>query len=132
MSTAEKLRVFVKNEFSRRTGGARGILQKVLDGVEKRLGATLAAQTVRIDDLAVGVVRLEAMIDRFYAGVMLHLEDVPEDVRPARLKRAAEKRQAWREAVDRMAGTKRAGLPTADDPDAETAQKPPSGGSQRR
>jgi hypothetical protein len=78
---------------------ARGLLDAALRGLEARLAGDLGAQVERVDRLAQALSRLEVMIDCFYLGVMLHLEDVPEQLRPARLQRAADRHRAWREMV---------------------------------
>ncbi len=67
----------------------------------------------RLDRIERDLARIEAMIDRFYLGVMLHLDDVPEQLRPARLKRAAERHRAWLEVVERV-GSAPAGASSAD------------------
>ncbi|MCZ7618411.1 MAG: hypothetical protein M5U32_08895 [Myxococcota bacterium] len=98
-------------------GPARGLLEAALKGLEARLVGNFAVQLQRLDRLISDQSRLEAMIDRFYLGVMLHLEDVPDHVRPARLKRAAERHRAWRDVVDRI-GSTTAGLQSGDTPGA--------------
>lgn len=80
---------------------ARGLLDVALKGLEARLAGNFGSQLQRLDRIGRDLLRLEAMIDRFYLGVMLHLEDVPESLRPARLQRAAERHRAWREVVER-------------------------------
>jgi len=94
-------------------GPARGLLEAALKGLEARLVGNFGVQLQRLERLISEQSRLEAMIDRFYLGVMLHLEDVPEHVRPARLKRAAERHRAWREVVDRI-GSATTGLQSGD------------------
>lgn len=81
---------------------ARGLFDAALKGLEARLAGNFGAQAQRLDSLTSELARLEAMIDRFYLGVMLHLEDVPEQLRSARLKRASERHRAWLEVVERM------------------------------
>jgi hypothetical protein len=103
---------------------ARGLLDAALKGLEARLAGNFGAQAHRLDRLGGDLARLEAMIDRFYLGVMLHLEDVPGQQRPARLKRASERHRAWLEVVERMVGAP-SGLPSTESPpatdDAEAA-----------
>ncbi len=81
---------------------ARGLFDAALKGLEARLAGNFGAQMGRLDRIDRALARLEAMIDRFYLGVMLHLEDVPEQLRPARLKRASERHRAWLEVVERV------------------------------
>lgn len=114
---------------------SRGLLDAALRGMEARLAADYGAQAERLDRLAADVARLQAMIDRFYLGVMLHLEDVPEPLRPARLKRASERHRAWLEMVERVA-TSSSG-PTSDGTSgapqgAVTAPTPTAGEHPRR
>ena len=82
---------------------ARGLFDAALKGLEARLAGNFGAHLERLDRITSDLARLEAMIDRFYLGVMLHLEDVPEQLRPARLKRASERHRAWLEVVERIA-----------------------------
>jgi hypothetical protein len=96
---------------------ARGLFDAALKGLEARLAGNFGAQAERLDRLGTNLARLEAMIDRFYLGVMLHLEDVPEQLRSVRLKRASERHRAWLEVIERMAGD-RSGVPSADSPPA--------------
>lgn len=84
---------------------ARGLFDAALKGLEARLAGGFGVQLARLERVALDLARLEAMIDRFYLGVMLHLEDVPEQHRSARLKRASERHRAWLEVVERMAAT---------------------------
>ena len=81
---------------------ARGLFDAALKGLEARLAGNFGAQMERLDRIDRDLARLEAMIDRFYLGVMLHLDDVPEELRPVRLKRAAERHRAWRDVVERI------------------------------
>jgi hypothetical protein len=81
---------------------ARGLFDAALKGLEARLAGNFGAQAQRLERLDSNLARLEAMIDRFYLGVMLHLEDVPEQLRAGRLKRASERHRAWLEVVARM------------------------------
>lgn len=92
---------------------ARGLFDAALKGLEARLAGNFGAQAERLDRLGTDLARLEAMIDRFYLGVMLHLEDVPEQLRSVRLKRASERHRAWLEVIERMAGDP-SGVPSAD------------------
>jgi len=81
---------------------ARGLFDAALKGLEARLAGNFGAQLERLERANGNLARLEAMIDRFYLGVMLHLEDVPEQLRSVRLKRASERHRAWLEVVERM------------------------------
>ncbi len=81
---------------------ARVLFDAALKGLEARLAGNFGAQMERLDCIDRDLARLEAMIDRFYLGMMLHLEDVPEEFRPVRLKRAAERHRAWRAVVERI------------------------------
>ena len=81
---------------------ARGLFDAALKGLEARLAGNFGAQLERLERANGNLARLEAMIDRFYLGVMLHLEDVPEQLRSVRLKRASERHRAWLEVVGRM------------------------------
>lgn len=96
---------------------ARGLFDAALKGLEARLAGNFGAQAQRFERLDSNLARLEAMIDRFYLGVMLHLEDVPEQLRSARLKRASERHRAWLEVVERMVSAP-SGLPSTDGPSA--------------
>lgn len=80
---------------------ARGLFDAALKGLEGRMAGNFGAQLERLDRIERDLARLEAMIDRFYLGVMLHLEDVPEQLRAGRLKRASERHRAWLEVVER-------------------------------
>jgi hypothetical protein len=82
---------------------ARGLFDAALNGLEARLAGNFGAQLERLERANRNLARLEAMIDRFYLGVMLHLEDVPEQLRPVRLKRASERHRAWLDVVKRVA-----------------------------
>lgn len=82
---------------------ARGLFDAALKGLEARLAGNFGVQLERLERVTLDLARLEAMIDRFYLGVMLHLEDVPDQQRSARLKRASERHRAWLEVVERMA-----------------------------
>ena len=94
---------------------ARGLLDAALKGMEARLAGNFGSQLERLDRIARDLSRVEAMVDRFYLGVMLHLEDVPEPLRPARLQRAAERHRAWREVVERSGNAP---------PDVQSGDKP--------
>lgn len=103
----------------------RGLLDAALKGLEARLVGSFGAQLQRLDRLVSDLSRLETMIDRFYLGVMLHLEDVPDHARSARLKRAAERHRAWRDVVDRI-GAATAALQSGDSPAAADGTEVPS------
>jgi len=92
---------------------ARRLLDTALNGLEARLAGNFGAQLQRLDRFTSDLARLEAMIDRFYLGVMLHLEDVPEQLRSVRLKCASERQRAWLEVVERMVAAP-SGVPSAD------------------
>lgn len=81
---------------------ARGLFEAALQGLEARLAGNFGAQLERLDRVASDVARLEAMLDRFYLALMVHLDDVPDHARAARLKRASERHRAWLEVVERM------------------------------
>lgn len=81
---------------------ARGLFDAALKGLEARLAGNFGAQLERLDRIERHLARLDAMVDRFYLGVMLHLEDVPEQLRAGRLKRASERHRAWIEVVAQM------------------------------
>jgi hypothetical protein len=91
---------------------ARGLFDAALKGLEARLAGNFGAQLERLERANGNLARLEAMIDRFYLGVMLHLEDVPEQLRSVRLKRASERHRAWLEVVERMVAAP-SGMPSA-------------------
>jgi len=113
----------------------RGLFEAALQGLEARLAGNFGAQLERIDRVASDVARLEAMIDRFYLALMVHLDDVPDHARAARLKRASERHRAWLDVVERMipasrrvsaADASRAPLVTP------TTSPPPSGARRTR
>ena len=58
-----------------------------MDSHASRLGGLMHAMT-----------RLESMIDRHYLGVMLHLPEVPEELRKARTASANDRHLSWRRA----------------------------------
>ena len=92
---------------------ARGLFDAALKGLEARMAGNFGAQMERLDRIERDLARLEAMVDRFYLGVMLHLEDVPEQLRAGRLKRASERHRAWLEVVARIVAAP-SGTATAD------------------
>jgi hypothetical protein len=102
---------------------ARGLFDAALKGLEARLAGNFGAQLERLDRVTHDLARLEAMIDRFYLGVMLHLDDVPEALRSARLKRASERHRAWLEAVDAWFRRPRACHPLTDPPSPTTRRR---------
>jgi hypothetical protein len=105
---------------------ARGLFDAALKGLEARLAGNFGAQLERLERVNTNLARLEAMIDRFYLGVMLHLEDVPEQLRSVRLKRASERHRAWLEVVERMVAAP-SGVSSADSSVvADNAQATPS------
>jgi hypothetical protein len=114
---------------------ARALFDAALNGLEARLAGNFGAQLERLERVNTDLARLEAMIDRFYLGVMLHLEDVPEQLRSVRLKRASERHRAWLEVVERMVAAP-SGVPSTDSPvvadDAEAAPSRTRGGHPRR
>ena len=79
---------------------ARGLLDSALKGLEARMAGNPGAQLEYLERLSTELAKLEEMIDRFYLGVMLHLDDVPEQHRTARLKRASERHRAWLAVVE--------------------------------
>ena len=113
---------------------ARGLFDAALKGLEARLAGNFGAQLTRLDRVTSDIARLEAMIDRFYLALMVHLEDVPEHARPARLKRASERHRAWLEVVERMVSLS-SRLPVGDAPSAPhnaPVGSPAPGGGRRR
>ncbi len=114
---------------------ARGLFDAALKGLEARLAGNFGAQMKRLDRIDRDLARIDAMIDRFYLGVMLHLDDVPGELRPVRLKRAAERHDAWREVVERMVAVP-SGMPSSDrdasSSDTTAAPLRPRGGQPRR
>ncbi len=61
----------------------------------ERFTASDDASTAQSDQLR----RLEAMIDRLYYGVMLHVEEMPPHIRTARQPSAEARHRAWAAAV---------------------------------
>jgi len=99
----------------RSIGGAMEVVPLPLLELEQRLADQLTVVDARL-------VRVEAMIDRLYYGLMLHMAEVPIDARGARSASAGARHRAWVEAVDHQVGdaTSAAG-PTAAERKASSA-----------
>ena len=67
--------------------------------VEQRLCERLSAQDNASAAQSAQLRQLEAMLDRFYYGLMLHLAEVPSDARSARQASAEARTRAWAVAV---------------------------------
>ena len=70
--------------------------------VEERLREEIALSSHELASVAARVRRVEAMIDRLYLGLMLHLPEVPADARRPRSESAEMRHRAWLDAVRRL------------------------------
>ncbi len=80
-------------------------------------------QASRLARILQGLRRIESMLDRQYLGLMLHLPDVPEELRKARTASANDRHLSWRRAVEQLI---RAGGPILDE-SHDNARKRDSG-----
>lgn len=80
-------------------GKKSALLHRLLAETETRLAADLGRQIGELESLRSAVRRIEVMLDRQYAGLMLYLPDVPENREDARARGAHRRYEAWKEAV---------------------------------
>ena len=83
-------------------GKRSALLHRLLAETETRLAADLGRQLGELDALRDAVRRLEVMLDRQYAGLMLYLPDVPADSEDSRARGALRRYEAWKEAVEQL------------------------------
>jgi hypothetical protein len=106
-------------ERDRRRSGERPLVHRLLGEMETRLAAELGTGADQRAEISAQITRVEAMIDRLYFGIMLHLAEVPDEARPARAASADERYRSWRKAVEGIAAEATAG--------AESLATPPVG-----
>lgn len=89
---------------------------------EQRLADRIDGQRAEMTALDARMRGVEAMIDRLYAGLMLHLPEVPADVRRTRSESASVRYRAWLAAVDeqRNRTTSDSGLAATEPPRTPT------------
>ncbi len=81
------------------TGPGRRIMHTLLAEMEARIAADVASQTSRLLAVEQRLAQITSMIDRHYAGMMLHLPEVPMADAKARSASALKRHRAWRSAV---------------------------------
>jgi len=86
-------------EVTRRAAARPRLIHRLLAGTETRLAADLDRHLAEVGALGDAVRRLEAMLDRQYVGLMLHLPEVPDGDAKARSTSALERHRAWKCAV---------------------------------
>jgi hypothetical protein len=78
---------------------------RVLGQFEERIVGGFNRQIDEIERLRDQLRRLEAMVDRQYVGLMLHLPDADADEEQKRSASASRRYHAWRRAVDKLLGS---------------------------
>ena len=87
-------------ELTRSAGAAKPrLIHRLLAETETRLAADLDRHLAEVGALGDAVRRLEAMLDRHYASMMLHLPEVPDGDAKAGSTSALERHRAWKCAV---------------------------------
>jgi len=82
--------------------------------LEERLREEIALSNHELALVAAQVRRVEAMIDRLYLGLMLHLPEVPADARRPRSESAEVRHRAWLDAVRRLGEREEIDLPVTE------------------
>ncbi len=87
-------------EVARSAGVAKPrLIHRLLAETETRLATDLDRHLAEVGAFGDAVRRLEAMLDRQYVGMMLHLPEVPDEDAKARSTSALERHRAWKCAV---------------------------------
>ena len=81
------------------TAPGRRIMHTLLAEMEARIAADVDLQTPRLLAIEQRLAQIASMIDRHYAGMMLHLPGVPDADAKARSTSALERHRAWKCAV---------------------------------
>jgi hypothetical protein len=76
------------------------LVHRLLQETEARLAGDLGRQLAELASLKDAVRRVEAMVDRQYVGLMLHLPDVPEQDHGARARGVRRRYEVWQQAVN--------------------------------
>lgn len=79
--------------------GRRTVTHKLLGETEERLAATIDRQAERISRALDRLDLLAAMVDQLYLGLMVHLPEVPSDLRRAAVANGQRRHSLWRRAV---------------------------------
>ncbi len=77
----------------------RRIMHTLLAEMEARIAADVDSQTPRLLVIEQRLAQIASMIDRHYAGMMLHLPEVPDGDAKTRSTSALERHRAWKCAV---------------------------------
>jgi hypothetical protein len=94
----DELTVAVGARAAEGTPGRR-IMHTLLAEMEGRIAADLASQTPRLRAIEQRLTHVVSMIDRHYAGMMLHLPEVPDADAKGRSTSALKRHRAWKRAV---------------------------------
>ncbi len=71
--------------------------------LEARIAARIDDHTDTLASIDLRIARAEAMLDRLYFGLMLHMPEVPPELRATRSQSASARHRAWLTAVDEHA-----------------------------
>jgi hypothetical protein len=84
------------------TSPGRRIMHTLLSEMEARIAADITSQAPRLLEIEKRLAQVAAMIDRHYAGMMLHLPEVPDSDAKARSTSALNRYRAWKRAVTEL------------------------------
>ena len=96
--------------------------------LEQRIAARIDDHADTLAGIDARIGRAEAMLDRLYFGLMLHLPEVPPELRATRSESASARHRAWLTAVDEHTARTADAFASAGDPavnDGSGERQPP-------